>query len=412
MLKDKTRKHEEAELLKLENESLKLELAKRQLLDEALRESGNRFRDIVFSFAGWIWEIDNSMRITYSSDYVEKLLGYQSMGILGENVTSVMTVKSRAEFTDCIHAQELMEDIECWCKHKNGKGVCVSIAGLPVFSEDGTFHGYRGVMKDITLRKQTEQKLSEVNYELIRSNKDLEQFAYFASHDLREPLRMVSNFMSLIQARYSDVLDEKGKQFIGFAMEGAERMNRMIQGLLAVSRVNTHEAKFSPCDTERILESVMSDLQFQIQDTNTTIKHDPLPVVRGESSQIRSLFMNILSNSMKYRRGDSCVIHISATPLSGFWEFEFCDNGIGFDMKYADTVFDLFSMLGRDEKRKSNGIGLALCRRIVERHGGIIEAESLPDRYTKIRFTLPECDSLDESAKENLLKGEIPEYYE
>jgi|GEM_PF-6529669 len=374
-----------------ENEILRMELEEKKLLDEALRESNERFKDIVFSFDGWIYEIDKSENIIYSSDKIKHYLGYQPIEVFGKNFMSFLQEDSASDLGRYIRNREVINDYELWTTGKNGNAVCLSITGLPIIDKDGNYRGYRGVIKDITLRKIAEEELGRLNEELYRSNKDLEQFAYFASHDLREPLRMVSEFISLLEKKYSRFLDDDGMSFIDYALQGTKRMQKMIEGLLAFARINTRGEKFRIVNLTSILKSVLTDLKFLIEETNTTVNYEKLPVIYGDESQIASLFQNLITNSIKYRKGNSCNINIKVIKREGEWVFTFTDNGVGFDMKDSDRIFGLFESLNNNNAG-SNGIGLALCKRIVERHNGKIWAKSEKDKYTSIYFTIPVAD--------------------
>ena len=380
---------DENKRLVLENDALKLEISERQILDEALRESGERFRDIVLSMAGWIWETDKKGICIYSSEKIESILGFEPHEIINKNLSKFLGGEGETEFNELSVKQKIINELEWWTENKNGLKVCISLTGIPIVSEGGTFEGYRGVIKDITPRKQAEEKLAELNKELYRSNNDLEQFAYFASHDLREPLRMVSEFLTLLEKRYKDSIDEDGRSFIDFAVQGAKRMQEMIEGLLDFARVNTHGRKFRAVDTNMVLEKVLSDLRFLIEESGAVIIKDELPVILGDNVQLGHLFQNLVSNSIKFRRNETCVINIHAERNSKLWKFRFSDNGIGFDMKDSEKIFGLFESLGNRNNQKSAGLGLALCKRIVERHGGKIWAESVLGKATDIFFTIP-----------------------
>jgi len=383
----KERLENENRRLALENENLKLEISEKKLLGEALRESGMRFRDIVFSMAGWIWDIDNKGICIYSSEKIESILGCEPSEIIDKNLSEFLGGSSREEFNRLVRNRQIINELEWWTKNKSGRRVCISVTGVPIISENGDFDGYRGVIKDITPRKEAEEKLAELNKELYRSNSDLEQFAYFASHDLREPLRMVSEFLSLLEKRYRDSLDEDGRSFIDFAVQGAQRMQKMIKGLLDFARVNTHGKKFKVVDTNEVLDKVLSDLKFLIEESDTKIISDKLPVLFADEVQLGHLFQNLISNSIKFKRNEECVIRIKTERNSETWKFTFSDNGMGFDMEDAERIFGLFESL--QNSGESTGLGLALCKRIVERHGGRIWAKSVLGKGTDIFFTMP-----------------------
>lgn len=248
--------------------------------------------------------------------------------------------------------------------------------------------------------------------ELERSNAELEQFAYVASHDLQEPLRMVASYTQLLARRYKGQLDADADEFIAYAVDGAERMQKMVNDLLAYSRVGTRGKEFAPVDCEAVLERVLVDLQMMVEDTQATVTHDPLPTVMADDVQLEQLFRNLISNAIKFRSQKPPRVHISAqlrrdgkesTSKSEIrnaglspskdpkpeWLFSVRDNGIGIEPQYADRIFVIFQRLHNREKYSGTGIGLAIAKRIVERHGGRIWVESQPGEGTTFYFTIP-----------------------
>ena len=235
-------------------------------------------------------------------------------------------------------------------------------------------------------RIQTE--LEETITRLGESNERLEQFAYAASHDLQEPLRMVSSYLQLIENRYEDELDADGKEFLEFAVDGAERMRAMIDGLLQYSRIDTHGDPLEPVDLNDILASVRDDLQVKIDESNAAITADSLPRVVGDRDQLRQLFQNLLDNAMEYSGDDPPRVHVTATQSGDWWQLSVADEGVGIDPDDKDRIFDVFQRLHTHEEHAGTGIGLALCERIVERPGGEIWVESAQGDGTTFSFTL------------------------
>ncbi|WP_290819076.1 ATP-binding protein [Halovivax sp.] len=235
---------------------------------------------------------------------------------------------------------------------------------------------------DITDRYTYQRRLEE-------SNERLQQFAYVASHDLQEPLRMVTSYMQLLERRYSDELDEDAEAFIEFAVDGAERMQAMIDGLLAYSRVETRGRSFGSVDLEAVLDDVLTDLGIRIDETGAEITTEPLPTVSGDASQLRQLFQNLLENALQYSGEQEPRVSISATRDEDEWIISVSDEGIGIDQEDADRVFEVFQRLHSHEEYEGTGIGLALCKRIVDRHGGEIWIDSIPDEGSTFSFTLP-----------------------
>lgn len=225
--------------------------------------------------------------------------------------------------------------------------------------------------------------------ELARSNADLEQFAYVASHDLQEPLRMVSNYTQLLARRYKDRLDDDAHEFIRFAVDGATRMQGLIQDLLQYSRVGTRGKAFGATDCEEALAVAKNDLRRALEEAGAKITHDPLPTIQADPTQLTQLFLNLLSNAIKFRGEEPPSIHVSAARGDGEWLFTVQDNGIGLDQEYADRIFVIFQRLHGFSEYSGTGIGLAICKKIVERHGGRIWVESKRGEGAKFSFTIP-----------------------
>jgi PAS domain S-box-containing protein len=251
-------------------------------------------------------------------------------------------------------------------------------------------------VRDITERARAERKLRAFTVELERSNRELEQFAYVASHDLQEPLRMVSSYVQLIAKRYAGKLDTDADEFIGFAVDGADRMHRMINDLLQYSRVNTRAKPFEPTDTEAVVNDALVNLQVAIEDTHAVITHDPLPTVLGDGSLLAQVFQNLIGNALKFRGDETPRVHISARRLPTLqagedrgWVFSVRDHGIGIDPQYFDRIFRIFQRLHTRAEYSGTGIGLAICKKIVERHGGSIWVESEPGKGSTFYFTIP-----------------------
>ncbi|HMF31286.1 MAG TPA: ATP-binding protein, partial [Candidatus Lokiarchaeia archaeon] len=238
--------------------------------------------------------------------------------------------------------------------------------------------------------KQDQELLAQSAQECQQSNTELENFAYIASHDMQEPLRKVVSFMQLLQKRYASQLDKKANEFIDIAIDGGTRMRQMISDLLEYSRVGTRGNPFVQADLEVILNEVLSDLVLLIEENGATITHDPLPSLVVDPIQMHQLFLNLLTNALKFRKEESPVVHISAIAQGNNYLFSVQDNGIGIDMTQADRLFQLFQRLHGRGDYPGTGIGLAVCKKIVERHGGQIWVESELEKETTFYFTLPQ----------------------
>ena len=252
-----------------------------------------------------------------------------------------------------------------------------------------SYTSIENLQREMVERKRMEEQLQSTLVDLERSNSELEQFAYVASHDLQEPLRMVSSYTQLLAQRFEGQLDDKAKKFINYAVDGAVRMQQLINDLLAYSRVNTQGKPAEMIDSHSILGDALRNLSAAIEENRAIVMNDDLPVVRADATQLSQLFQNLIGNAIKFRGVSFPCIRISACDLGSEWCFSVKDNGIGIEAQYADKVFVIFQRLHTRQEYRGTGIGLAICKRIVERHGGRIWFESEPGKGTTFYFALP-----------------------
>ena len=238
-------------------------------------------------------------------------------------------------------------------------------------------------------RQKAEKALAEKAEELTRSNQELEQFAYVASHDLQEPLRMITGYTQLLAKRYGDKLDQNANEYIDYAVEGAKRMQGLIRDLLTYSRVGTRGKEFALTDCEAVVAGTLRVLQPAIEESAATVTYDPLPTVMGDETQLLQLFQNLIGNAVKYRDSKPPVVHVSCKQEGEHWLFSVRDNGIGIDPQYANRIFVIFQRLHGRDKYAGTGIGLAVCKKIVERHDGKIWVESELGKGATFHFTIP-----------------------
>jgi len=244
--------------------------------------------------------------------------------------------------------------------------------------------------REVAERAAAEQALREKTDALGRSNAELEQFAYVASHDLQEPLRMVSSYVQLFEKRYAGQVDPQAKKYIDYAVEGAKRMQALIGGLLEFSRVGRVDEPFGPVDTGAALDQALLNLRSAIDESHAAVTRGPLPTVTGNSGRLAQVFQNLIGNAIKFRRPDQAPsIHVSALPRAKDWLLAVRDNGIGIDPQYVDRIFVIFQRLHTRAEYPGTGIGLSICKKVIERHGGRIWVESQPGAGTTFLFTLP-----------------------
>jgi PAS domain S-box-containing protein len=246
------------------------------------------------------------------------------------------------------------------------------------------------VFDDITERKRADVELKQLNEELKLSNADLEQFAYVASHDLREPLRAINGFMELLGKVYKDKLDEKALEYIKYATEGAKRMDDLLLGLLNYSRIQTQGKEFRPIPAQAALRTALTNLQKSISDNEAVITNDELPTVKADGIQLTQLLQNLITNAIKFRGKKKPEIHVGCQKKETGWQFTIRDNGIGIDPQFNERIFVIFQRLHTRDKYPGYGIGLSICKRIVERHGGRIWVESQPGKGSTFFFTIPD----------------------
>ncbi len=240
---------------------------------------------------------------------------------------------------------------------------------------------------------QSIESLLATQAELARSNAELEQFAYVASHDLQEPLRMVASYVGLLERRYRGQLDSDADDFIAFAVDGARRMQALLNGLLDLSRVGTRGGELESTESETAMRDALINLEQAIGEAGADVSNDPLPTVLGDRIQLTQLFQNLVSNAVKFNTSEQPRVAVTASRSGTLWEFAVADNGIGIDPAHFDRIFQVFQRLHTRDTFEGTGIGLSVCRKIVERHGGTIWPESVKGRGTTFRFTLKAVDA-------------------
>jgi light-regulated signal transduction histidine kinase (bacteriophytochrome) len=238
-------------------------------------------------------------------------------------------------------------------------------------------------------RLKAMEKLKRTSLDLERSNTELQQFASVASHDLTEPLRMITSYLELLNSRAKEKLGAEEQEFIGYAVDGARRMQTLIQDLLAYARVDTRGRPLEPVDCERVMQTALANLKLAIEESHAAVEHERLPVVDGDVVQLTQVFQNLIGNAIKFRGNAPPRINIGAQRNNGEWLFQVKDNGIGIDPKNFSRIFVLFQRLHTRQEYPGTGMGLAICKKIIERHGGRIWAESKPGEGTTFFFTIP-----------------------
>ncbi|MEM7288454.1 MAG: ATP-binding protein [Actinomycetota bacterium] len=257
---------------------------------------------------------------------------------------------------------------------------------------DGSIGVIAGSVRDITVQKRQQEELEAAQKRLLESNRDLQDFAYVASHDLQEPLRKIMAFGDRLAHKYEDELDEQAKDYLGRMQNAAGRMQVLIDDLLMFSRVSTRGGESEPTDLGEVVRGVLGDLEIAIAESGARIELGELPVLPADPSQMRQLFQNLIGNALKFRRAEVApVVRVSASSQGPSWRIVVMDNGIGFDQQYAEKIFTVFQRLHGRSEYDGSGIGLSVCRRIVERHEGTIAASSVDGEGAVFTITLPDA---------------------
>ncbi len=363
--------------------------------EEALRQSQGQLEAIIQTAMDAIITIDEQQRIVLFNIAAERMFGYSAADARGQSLDRFIPSRFRSAHGNQIRAFGLSHTTR---RKMDALGVLyglradgsefpaeISISQLELKGSKL----YTAIVRDITERKRSEEELARKAADLARSNRDLEQFAYVASHDLQEPLRMVASYTQLLAERYRGKLDENADKYIAYAIEGALRMQALIQDLLAFSRVGRDASGCQPTDCNAVFDEAQQNLQVAIQESHASITHDPLPVVTADRSQLVQLFQNLIGNAIKFRGTEPPAISVSAEQQAGGWTFAVSDNGIGIAPEHREVIFVIFQRLHTRVEYSGNGVGLAICKKIVEQHGGRIWVDSGVGRGSIFRFTLP-----------------------
>jgi PAS domain S-box-containing protein len=371
----------------------------RKEAEKFLAQMEGKYRGLLEAAPDAMVVVNQAGEIVLLNIQAEKQFGYRRNELLGQKVKNIIPegfaerlvadgLRSKADAM----AQQIGTGIELHGRRKDGSEFPIELMLSPLASDNGIL--VTSAIRDITKRKKAEVHLMQKMDELNRSNEELGQFAYIASHDLQEPLRMVASYTQLLARRYKGKLDSDADEFIAFAVDGASRMQRLIQDLLLYSRVQTKGMELRETSSEEAFERALQNLRGSIQESGAVVTHEALPNVQADEMQLAQLFQNLVGNAIKYQGSGIPKIHVSAKMNGGNkWMFSVKDNGIGIDAQYFDKIFGMFQRLHKREEFAGTGIGLAICKKIVERHGGNIAVESQPGHGSTFSFALEDSQS-------------------
>jgi PAS domain S-box-containing protein len=374
------------------------DISVRKAAETHLAQMESRYRGLLEAAPDAMVVVNQRGEIVLLNLQAEKQFGYQRDELLGQKVTNIIPegfaerlIADGLRSAEEALAQHIGTGIELTARRKDGSEFPMELMLSPLGSADGIL--VTVAIRDITMRRTAEQLLLQKVEELNRSNEELQQFAYIASHDLQEPLRMVASYTTLIARRYKGKLDADADDFIAFAVDGAKRMQRLIQDLLIYSRVGSKGGELFPTSSDDALEQAVRNLRGALEESGGMVTHDALPVVMADELQLVQLFQNLVGNAIKYRRSEAPIVHIGAILCGAKkWLFSVRDNGLGIEPQYFERIFGMFQRLHKREEFAGTGIGLAICKKIVERHGGGISVESVIGEGSTFHFQMANAE--------------------
>ena len=389
------------------------DISVRKAAEEHLAQMESRYRGLLEAAPDAMVVVDTDGEIVLLNVQAEKQFGYHRDELLGQQVKNIIPegfaerlIADALRSAEVALAQQIGTGIELSGRRKDGTEFPIEIMLSPLAGAEGIL--VTAAIRDISRRKAAEAQLLEKVEELKRSNEELGQFAYIASHDLQEPLRMVASYTQLLSKRYKGRLDSDADEFIAFAVDGASRMQRLIQDLLAYSRVGTKGKELIETSSERSLEQALVNLRGSIEESGAVVTHDALPGVLADETQLVQLFQNLVGNAIKYQGPGVPRVHVSAVRDGDQkWMFSVRDNGLGIDPQYFDRIFGMFQRLHKREEFAGTGIGLAICRKIAERHGSNITVESQPGQGSTFRFSLAGSEGVAECSSRSGMRRDV-----
>jgi PAS domain S-box-containing protein len=377
---------------------------RRRVAEAALRESERQFRELAESIPQLVWITDAGGKLIYSNTRLQQEFGLVQPGQpIERQFTELLYPEDRETFlaawSKCFSTQKEFER-ECRLCVTSREYRWFLLRAIPVLDQLGNVTRWFGTSTDIDDQKRTQEHLTQVNLELRRSNSMLEQFAHITSHDLQEPLRTVTLYAQLLTTHCQDNRDPETKEFLQVIAEGTQRMTRLVADLLTISKAGRPDRELVPANLEQVLDEALKNLRASIQESGASVTRGPLPTVTADFGQLTQLLQNLLANALKYRKDDVApAIDISSQQRPLEWVIAIRDNGIGINARYFERIFGVFKRLDTQGKYTGTGIGLSICKRIVERHQGRIWLESEEGVGSTFYFTLPVWPRADSTPK-------------
>ena len=356
----------------------------RKNIEKALESSNQKISEILNSIQDDFYVLDHNWNFIYVSKIFASQINLKPEDFVGQNIWKMFPKHVGTPFEENFKTALEKREIKRFETHGKYTDKWYNMTVFP------SSEGITVIGTDITDRKQAEEKIESTMNRLRHSNKELEQFAYITSHDLREPLRMITSFLQLLERRYKDKLDKDANEFIEFAVNGAKRLDAMTNDLLKYSKISSPKNNITPVDFEKVLEEALINLKVPIEESNAIITHEPLPIINGDIQLKVQLLQNIIGNAIKYRSQKTPEIHISAKKENNQYLFSIKDNGIGMSSKHLERIFTIFQRLHTHEEYEGTGIGLAIAQKIVHQQGGQIWAESDLGKGSTFYFTITE----------------------
>ncbi len=377
------------------NERNQAEAAQRRAAESALGKREGVFQQLFESMPDPVISVNREGAIVRTNSQAERVFGYRREEMLGQPVEMLIPGRFRDRHVGLRRGyiaepkvRPMGQDLDLYGRRKDGSEFAVEISLSPMETEEGLFAV--SVVRDVTAQKEAEKAMKKLADELARSNTDLQQFAFAASHDLQEPLRAVAGCTQILQKRYAGKLDARADELIKEAVQGATRLQALVNDLLEFSRVGSRGQPLGRVDAGRSLADALHNLAVAIRESAALVTHDPMPEVPADASQLALVFQNLVANAIKFRGERPPEIHVGAERGPGEWRFLVRDNGVGIEPQYFERIFLIFQRLHTRKESPGTGIGLALCKRIVERHGGRIWLESEAGKGSTFNFTIPE----------------------